>query len=76
MTPLEIKIELLKKGVTHDQIAKSLDPPVTRPAVTRVIAKKWVSARIMQAIADAINRDVKYVFSEYYFKSQDKKKTA
>ena len=68
MTPLEIKIELMKKGITQRDIAKSFTPPVNPSAVFHVIHKTWVSKRIMQAVADKLGRDIKYVFPEYFFK--------
>lgn len=66
MKPIEIRIELLQKGVTQAEIARSLDPPVTPPAVWGVINKTWISERIMKAVADAIGRDVKVVFHEHF----------
>lgn len=70
MSPNEIRAELkkIKKIINQAQIAKSLNPPVTQVAIMRVINKEFVSVRIMQAVADAIGRDKKYVFPEYFVK--------
>jgi len=71
MTPEEIKLELFKnrRNVTQASIARSLIPPVTRVAVNNVIDRKFVSKRIMEAVATALGRDVKYVFPERFANS-------
>lgn len=70
MKPDEIRVELkkIKKTLNQAQIARALNPPVTQVAIMRVINKEFVSIRIMQAVADAIGRDKKYVFPEYFIK--------
>lgn len=67
MTPLEIRIELLKQGKKMANISKALN--VTRPAVYRVIERESVSERIMISIAEAINMPKERVFPEHEFKS-------
>lgn len=69
MTPMEIKIELLRNGTNQATIARNLNPPCTPQSVHTVIEKRWVSARIMKAVATAIKKDVETVFPEYYQKS-------
>lgn len=70
MKPIQIRVELLKKRdeTNMSKIARSLNPPVSTAAVSRVIDRHFVSDRIMRAVADAIGRDVKYVFPDYYLK--------
>jgi hypothetical protein len=70
MQPEDIRLELFvrRKKTSMSKIARSLDPPVTRQSVSLVIDRKSVSNRIMEAIADAIERDKKYVFPEYFLK--------
>ena len=69
MTPNEIRAEIALKGpnkVTMTSIANELG--CTQTAVTLVINKKSVSARIMRAVAAAIDRPVEHVFPEYFAK--------
>ena len=73
MTPFEIKVALLKNGVSMAEVGRRLDPPVHPSTVSRVIKRHFVSRRVMDAVADAIDRDVKYVFADYFFKSNTKK---
>ena len=68
MTPMEIKVELLKKGISMSAVGRHLNPPVSPSAVSQAIHRKYISNRIMRAVADAIGKDVRYVFSDYYFK--------
>jgi len=70
MSPEEIKIELFKRRrqVTMASIGRSLDPECTRTAVKRVIERGFVSNRIMEAVADAIDMSKEQVFPEYYLK--------
>ena len=69
MSPEEIRLELFKrrKEVTQSSIARSLG--VSHPLVVHVIDRKAVSKRVMQAIADAIQYDIRYVFPERFFKN-------
>jgi len=68
MTPDEIELELhiRRKSINMTKIAKSLDPPCSRQAVSQVIKRQSKSIRVARAIADALHRDVKYVFPEYF----------
>lgn len=60
MTPVDIKVELLRKGVTIASIAKELE--VEAPHVSQVLHGKRRSPRVEQAIAKAIGRPVAKVF--------------
>jgi len=68
MTPEEIRLELFqrRKKVTMASIARKLN--VCGQAVYLVVEQKSVSGRIMQAVADAIEKPVEVVFSDYYQK--------
>ena len=68
MTPDEIRMELFKrrKETSQSAIARSLG--CSRQAIAAVIDRQIVSNRIMRAVADAIARDVKYVFPDYFLK--------
>jgi len=55
-----------RKKANLSSIAKELG--CSRQAVAAVIERKFVSNRIMVAVAEAIERDPKYVFSEYFLK--------
>ena len=65
MTPLEIQYELKKKEVLQKEIARELN--VSEMTVSLVIKKQRVSDRVMKAVAEAIKRDHRAVFPEYYF---------
>ncbi|MCK9420259.1 MAG: helix-turn-helix domain-containing protein [Nitrospirae bacterium] len=52
LRPVDIKIRLLKKGISQAKIARSQD--VVRSYVTHVIAGRNKNQRLRQAIADAI----------------------
>ena len=62
MKPNEIKSQLVLRGVTATAIARSLG--LARPNVTATISGKRRTARIRQAIADAIGRPVSEVFPD------------
>lgn len=68
MTPEEIRLEFFKrrKQINYSKLARQLG--VSRQAVSYVIDRRMVSRRIMHAVADALNQDVKYVFPEYFIK--------
>jgi lambda repressor-like predicted transcriptional regulator len=66
MTPFEIKVILLKKGISMRSIARELDVSVN--AVSLIINKKMVSKRVMAKIADVIDSDKRVVFPEYFEK--------
>lgn len=57
MTPLNIKIELMKANITQASIARKFGVQPT--SVLRVIENRSASARIQHFIADAIGRDIK-----------------
>lgn len=60
----EIRIKMVRKHVTQTKIAKSLDPPVSQPAVYNVIEGKSVSMRIRKAIARAVGSTVEELWPE------------
>lgn len=63
LSPMDIKIELLKRGISTREIARRVG--VTNPAVSFVIhRKKLSSGRIRQAVADAIGMPYKEVWGE------------
>ena len=64
MKPLEIKAELVRRGIRQTDIARSLKPPVTQPAIDRVIRSVSISKRIRKAIAKRINKPVAEVWPE------------
>lgn len=72
MSPEEIRLaifKLRKKGISLASIGRSVgDTGVTRQAVALVIDRKIVSKRIMAKVADALGKDKRYVFPEYWLK--------
>ena len=64
MSPQEIKIALLRKGITQSAIARS--EGVSSQMVHRVIEGKNVSHRIRKAVARAIGRDPKEIWPSIY----------
>ncbi len=73
MTSDEIRLELFKirkTGVNMSQIARELEPPCTRQAVSAVVDRTLTSRRIMLAVSKAIGRDARLVFPDYYRKKR------
>ncbi|MEJ2725423.1 MAG: hypothetical protein P8175_12415 [Deltaproteobacteria bacterium] len=68
MTPEEIRIELFKRRKEINMAMIARDLGCTRQAIGAVIDRKIVSRRIMEAVSNAIKRDKKYVWPEYYLK--------
>jgi len=64
MTPFQIKVALMQRGVSLRSIAKGLG--VSASAVSLIVNKKMVSKRIMEAVAEAIGSDLETVFPEYH----------
>ncbi|KPA19072.1 Helix-turn-helix type 3 domain protein [Candidatus Magnetomorum sp. HK-1] len=64
MTSAQIQYELKRKGVSQKDIAKRCD--VSATTISKVINHSMISHRIMKAIANAIDKDYKSVFSDYY----------
>jgi lambda repressor-like predicted transcriptional regulator len=62
MDPTEIKVAMLRAGVTQKEIALSLDPPVSRQAVHLVVNCKASSRRIRTAIADALGIELSRIW--------------
>jgi lambda repressor-like predicted transcriptional regulator len=56
MTPVEIKIELLKRGISMGDIARTLG--CTRQNVQHVVYGRVKSPHIREAIAVAIDKDI------------------
>lgn len=69
MTPLEIKIELMKARISQADIAR--DCGVSRSQVNRVIGNQCVSDHVRRAVAAAIGKCVENVWPEYYQRSSD-----
>jgi lambda repressor-like predicted transcriptional regulator len=66
MAPTEIKIAMLRAGVSQKGIAQSLDPPVSRQAVHLVVNCKATSHRIRAAIARAVGIDLVRIWPSAY----------
>ena len=62
MTPVEIKVELLRKGKTLAEIASGLD--LTPGHVSQVVWGKRRSPVVEEAVAKAIGRPVQKVFPD------------
>lgn len=66
MTPLERQFELKKKGITQKALAEKIG--VGQMVVSDVILGQRISNRVMRAIAEAIDKDHRLVFPEYYLR--------
>ena len=66
MTPLQRQFALREKGLNQHKVAVSLG--VSDISVSHVILGQRVSDRIMRGIAEAIGKDVRKVFPEYYLR--------
>jgi len=73
MHPADIQSALKKNGITQKEIAEKLR--VSGMAVSRIIHRHGTSNRIMRAVAEAIGRDHRQVFPEYYL-ARPKRKTS
>jgi lambda repressor-like predicted transcriptional regulator len=62
MTPFEIKIALMKEGVSMRSLARKLG--VSANAISLVVNRRMVSRRIMDEISRAIKLDKVAVFSK------------
>lgn len=62
LSPIDRKVELLRKGVSMSDIARQLDPPVSAHHVSRVVAGERRSPRIEAAVANAIDLPLESVF--------------
>lgn len=63
MTPVEIKVALMRKGISQVDLARSMQ--VHRNAIYLVVHKRLASKRLMEAVAQAIGEPMGYVFPEY-----------
>ena len=63
METIEIKVALLRAGVTQTKIAKQTG--VAPSIVNRVIQGKVVSRHVAQAVADSIGLRLEEVFPKY-----------
>lgn len=69
MTPVEIRVAILRAGTTQAAIARSASrdgKTCSRELVTRVIDGKVVSDRVRRAIADAISIPAERIWRSYY----------
>lgn len=73
MSPDEIRFELYRKRNELSMASIGRSVGVSRAAVHRVIDRHFVSDKIMRAVADAIGKNVSYVFPEYYLKHGPRK---
>lgn len=71
MTSLKRQFALKEKGITQHRIA--LDLGVADMSVSDVINGRRISDRIMRRIAEAIDKDVRQVFPEYYLRPPKRK---
>ncbi|KPA12994.1 Bacterial regulatory protein, LacI domain protein [Candidatus Magnetomorum sp. HK-1] len=60
-------MSLKQKGVSQKDIAIRCN--VSATTISKVINHSMISHRVMKVIANAIGKDHKTVFSEYYIKS-------
>jgi len=71
MKPEDIQCAMKKKRVTQKDIANKLH--ISDMAVSRIIHRFGVSDRIMRAVAEAIDKDHRQVFPEYYLRPPRRK---
>jgi len=71
MHPADIQSALKKNGITQKAIAQKLG--VSEMSVSIIIHRHRTSDRIMRAVADAIGRDHRQVFPEYYNRGPKRK---
>lgn len=62
LRPIDIKIRLLRKGISVREIARRVG--VTNPAISYTIHRKVKSRRLRQAIAQAIGLPYEKVWGE------------
>lgn len=64
MTPFEIKVALMRKGVSMRSVAERLG--VSPNAVSLVVHRKMVSSRIMAELAQTVEVEVSVAFPERF----------
>lgn len=64
MDPIEIRVSLIRAGIPQQAIANKLN--VSASAIARIIDGDSASHRIRQAIADAINIDIRNIWPSTY----------
>ncbi len=64
MHPADIQAALKKKGLNHQKVANSLDPPVDRSTVTKVIHGDLENRAVREAIAKIIGLPVRRLWPE------------
>lgn len=74
MSPEEIRTEFHRKRKECSMASIGRSVGVSRVAVHRVIDRHFVSDKIMRAIADALGKNVSYVFPEYYLSRRGPRK--
>lgn len=62
MSELEIKIELLKRGISGAEISRRIG--CHRTAIYHVIAGRYKSRRVRQAVAEALNLPYEVVWGK------------
>ena len=75
MNPVEIKVGLLRAGITQAEIARCMDPPVSKSAVTRVIYGTSISRRIREAIAASLGLSAQDIWPSTFKESGSNKMT-
>jgi len=64
MTPIKIKIEMMRHSASQVGIARQCE--VTQGHVHRVISGQSISDRVQRVIAESINKPVEQVFPSRY----------
>ncbi|HPN32310.1 MAG TPA: helix-turn-helix domain-containing protein [bacterium] len=72
MNPLEIRVELMRRGITISEIAKK--HKVVPMTVSSVIYGKFQNIKIMKSIVKIIGKSVSEIFPEYEGKQKRKPK--
>ncbi len=71
MTPKEIRIEMVKKGVSQSALARQEN---VRPvSIYRTIEGTLVSDRLRKALAKAIEKDIRLIWPDPYFYGDPRK---
>jgi len=68
MTPLDIKIALMKADITQKDIARKLK--VSPPLISTVIKYGVKSEQVMHEIARSINKDVAEIWPNHFSKKK------
>ncbi|MEN6422075.1 MAG: helix-turn-helix domain-containing protein [Smithella sp.] len=71
MSPNEINAAIIDKGLNQAAIARAIN--VTPGSVSRAINDLSVQTRVMEAIAEAIGKDVKQVWPQHFLNGAPKR---